>query len=236
MANNSNFAEKTSVKLQSIDFALLAKLAKSLDIPPRQWDKIMAHNEFKKREVELVKYILKSSLLNNDDVAYRLREQKYGGFSITIVGNLVDEWVKFLRSDNINELRHFYSRTEKAEEFENVYNEFVEIQRDFSANRGNLTIKTNGATSLYSRMVPGYWGSTGYRTERDSNYDLLYTKILWLIKHVNSMLLLTGKLVDYRSNMNYEDISHIELQNSTPVENLVSVSNEYIFEQLASVF
>lgn len=233
MAQRVNMARTSIQRLQDIDFAAISKLVKSLNIPPRQWDKIMAMPEYKKREVELVKYILKSSLPKKDGITFKLREQKHGGFSMTIVGELAKEWINYLRSEKLNELRLFYAQTNRAAEFEEVYTAFIENQATFVAQRGYLLVKTD---SLYSRLIPGYWGTTGYRTERDEHFDLLYYKITWLLWYVISMVELAEKLIQFREELNVENITVIELRNSIPVENLVSYPAEHVFRELASIF
>lgn len=233
MAPRVNMARSSLQKLQDIDFAALSKVVKSINIPPRQWDKIMAMPEYKKREVELVKYILKASLPKKDGITFKLREQKHGGFSMTIVGELAKEWINYLRSEKLNELRLFYAQTNRAAEFEEVYSAFIENQGLFVAQRGYLLVKEE---SLYSRQIPGYWGTTGYRTERDEHFDLLYFKVMWLLWYVISMVDLAEKLIQFRNELDVENITVIELRNNIPVENLVSCPAEHVFRELTALF
>lgn len=68
-----------------IDYTMINKLALAVDMKKNQKIKYESMTTVEKRD-EGVKLILKSMLVNHDDYVYRIRLQKYGGFSITMVG------------------------------------------------------------------------------------------------------------------------------------------------------
>lgn len=235
--------EKSKLKLQNIDFALLCKLCKTLEISPKNWEKIMSIENYNKREVELAKFILKNSLPDMDDVVYRIREQKYGGLSITVAGSIPERLSTFLRNENsLNELRNFYNRTARALEFNEVYNAFVERRQTFSNSYGYIMTKDNG---IYSRLTPDAYNGVGYRPSRYNNrnftitnYFLLYEKLLQLIAYITEMLNYTVKLIEFESEIDYDNIVVTEeLHNyHVGVDDLTTVDVEYVNRQLQSMF
>lgn len=227
---------KTVSKITKIDFALLSKLAKSLSISPKNWEKIMTFSSPQKREVELVKFILKSSLPEHEEVTYRIREQKYGGFSITLSGEPFVRLSQYRTNTGIVEgMNRFYEHTTKREEFSSLYEDFVSTfaNRTTRSPIGYITYKDNG---LYTRMCEG----SAYRGfNRRGETDLLYTKVLNLIDFTKKALNMSLKLTEFENMMESDDIIIDDNNNfidDTNMENLASVPNEFIFSQLATLF
>jgi hypothetical protein len=207
--------------LSTIDNTMIEKMARATTMKKNQEAKYSLLSGTEKRD-EGVKQILKSLLVNTDTYTYRIRLQKYGGFSITMCGPAFSHISNILRNSQLRSYTYNGAFAVLPEDEKPIFLEDWNYLIERHNRQFHIIPKDN---SLYLRCTSFgqmYVGNS-YR------FVSLFSQIMSTINYVEKAKIVGEKIIAITDAIN--QMGGNITGNDIP-KNLVFVNAEHIRQQL----